>query len=63
MLSISNIGSHQASTYYKQDGYYCRLDDCDNVWQGKLKDQLGLADPVDREEFDLLVGTNKVRAG
>ena len=63
MLSISNIGSHQASTYYKQDGYYCRLDDCDNVWQGKLKDQLGLADPVDREEFDLLVGTNKERAG
>ena len=63
MLSISNIGSHQASTYYKKDGYYCRLNDSDNSWQGKLKDKLGLSDAVVKEEFDLLVGTNKERAG
>ena len=63
MLSISNIGSHQASTYYKKDGYYCRLDGRDNAWQGKLKDKLGLSDAVVKEDFDLLVGTSKERAG
>ena len=30
MLSISNVGSNQAASYYSKDGYYVRNDDKDN---------------------------------
>lgn len=63
MLSISNINSAQASSYYKKDGYYARLDDKDNVWQGKLKDELFLPDNVTQKDFDALVKEREERAG
>jgi len=63
MLSISNIGSAQASSYYEKDGYYARMDDMDNQWQGKLTETLGLPYNVVKEDFDALVKERKERAG
>ena len=63
MLSISNINAAQASSYYKKDGYYARLDDKDNVWQGKLKDELYLPANVTQKDFDALVKDKEERAG
>lgn len=62
MLSISNIGAHQASTYYKKDDYYAREGQTD-FWQGNLKDELKLPDQVKPEDFNALIGPRKERAG
>jgi len=63
MLSISNVGSNQAASYYSKDGYYVRKDDNDNMWQGSLKDKLRLPDNITKEHFDMLVKERKERAG
>lgn len=63
MLSISNVGSHQAASYYSKDGYYVRKGDHDNKWQGKLKDKLNFPDNVGKEHFNMLIAQRKERAG
>lgn len=63
MLSISNVGSHQAASYYNQDGYYVRDDNEDNTWQGKLKNELKLPDNVTKEHFNAPIQERKERAG
>lgn len=63
MLSIANIGSHQAASYYKQDGYYVRSGGQDSAWQGKLKEEFSLPDNVTKEHFNLFVKERKERAG
>jgi conjugative relaxase-like TrwC/TraI family protein len=63
MLSIANIGSHQAASYYKQDGYYARSGDEDSAWQGKLKKEFNLPDSVIKKHFDHFVLQRQERAG
>lgn len=63
MLSISNVGAHQASSYYTKDGYYVRRDDKDNYWQGKLQSELGLPENINPEQFNLIVKNREERAG
>ena len=63
MLSISNVGSNQAASYYSKDGYYVRNDDKDNTWQGQLKDDLELPNNVTKEHFDMMIKERKERAG
>ena len=55
MLSISNIGNKQASSYYEKDNYYCRRDDLDNAWQGKLVELAELPPQVVREDFNAII--------
>ncbi|MPL69286.1 ATP-dependent RecD-like DNA helicase [bioreactor metagenome] len=63
MLSISNVSAHQASTYYEKDGYYARLDDNNDQWQGNLQQELGLPENVNPEDFNKLINERKERAG
>lgn len=63
MLSISNVSAKQAGSYYEKDGYYVRMDDADNRWQGALKDKLDLPDIVNQEDFNRLINERKERAG
>lgn len=63
MLSISNVGAHQATSYYSKDGYYVRRDGEDNYWQGKLQKELGLTAAIDPGQFDLIVKDREERAG
>lgn len=61
MLSVSNITAGQAVSYYEKDDYYVR--DEGGIWQGQLKDKLGLDDKVNKEDFDRLISMNPKRAG
>ena len=61
MLSVSNITAGQAVSYYEKDDYYVR--DEGGIWQGQLKDKLGLDDKVNKEDFDRLISMNPERAG
>jgi conjugative relaxase-like TrwC/TraI family protein len=63
MLSISNIGNKQASSYYEKDNYYCRRDDMDNAWQGKLVELAELPPQVVREDFNAFIKGRDERAG
>ena len=63
MLSISNIGNKQASSYYEKDNYYCRRDDLDNSWQGKLVELAELPPQVKQEDFNALIKGRDERAG
>ena len=44
MLSISNIGLNQASSYYEKDDYYSRSSTDGDDWQGKLKNNYSFSD-------------------
>ena len=61
MLSISNIGSKQASSYYNKDGYYVR-DEKSDRWQGNLQEALCLPTNVERADFDRLILERKERS-
>ena len=63
MLSISNIGNKQASSYYEKDNYYCRRDDLDNAWQGKLVELAELPQQVNKEDFNAFLKGRDERAG
>ncbi len=63
MLSISNIGNKQAASYYEKDNYYCRRDDMDNAWQGKLVEPTELPPHVKKEDFNALIKGRDERAG
>jgi conjugative relaxase-like TrwC/TraI family protein len=63
MLSISNIGNKQASSYYERDNYYCRRDDLDNAWQGKLVELAELPQQVNKEDFNAFIKGRDERAG
>ena len=63
MLSISNIGNKQASSYYEKDNYYCRRDDQDNAWQGKLVELAELPQQVNKEDFNAFIKGRDERAG
>lgn len=63
MLSISNIGNKQASSYYEKDNYYCRRDDLDNAWQGKLVELAELPQQVNKEDFNAFIKGRDERAG
>ena len=63
MLSISNIGNKQASSYYEKDNYYCRRDDLDNSWQGKLAELAELPQHVAKEDFNAFIKGRDERAG
>lgn len=63
MLSIANIGSHQAASYYTKDGYYVRDGDQDNAWQGKLKQEFALPEQITKEHFNHFVQKRQKRAG
>lgn len=63
MLSISNIGNKQASSYYEKDNYYCRRDDLDNAWQGKLVELAELPQQVKQEDFNAFIKGRDERAG
>ena len=63
MLSISNIGNKQASSYYEKDNYYCRHDNMDNAWQGKLVELAELPQQVVREDFNAFIKGRDERAG
>lgn len=52
MLSIANIGLHQASNYYKKDDYYTRKLDKDDSWQGRLASQYKHGEEFDPKDFD-----------
>lgn len=63
MLSISNVGAKQAGSYYDKDGYYARMEDKDNIWFGSLKEDLGLSEALQKNDFNKLVQERKERAG
>lgn len=61
MLSIANVSSAQASSYYKKDDYYVR--DESGQWQGKLKEAMSLPDQIEKEDFDKIIKRHEKRAG
>jgi len=63
MLSISNVGAKQAGSYYDKDGYYARMEDNGDHWQGRLKEDLNLPNNLAKEDFNELVNERKERAG
>jgi conjugative relaxase-like TrwC/TraI family protein len=52
MLSLTNISTAQASTYYEKDDYYTRSG---GMWQGKLTGVKGFAPEVQKADFDAMV--------
>lgn len=52
MLSISNIGLNQASSYYEKDDYYSRSSTDGDDWQGKLKNNYSFSDKFNPVEFN-----------
>lgn len=52
MVSITNVSSGQASTYYQQDNYYAKQT---GEWQGKGAEELGLTGEVQKEDFESLI--------
>ena len=54
MLSIHNVTSGQASTYYTQDSYYTR-DQLGGQWTGRGAELLGLDGDFSREDFENII--------
>jgi conjugative relaxase-like TrwC/TraI family protein len=52
MLSLTNISTAQASTYYEKDDYYTRSG---GTWQGSLIDVKGFTPEITKADFDSLV--------
>jgi len=52
MLSLTNISTDQASTYYEKDDYYTRSG---GIWQGKLTELKGFSPEVAKVDFDSMV--------
>jgi conjugative relaxase-like TrwC/TraI family protein len=52
MLSLTNISTDQASTYYEKDDYYTRSG---GIWQGKLTELKGFSPEVEKADFDSMV--------
>ena len=52
MLSLTNITTAQASTYYRKDDYYTRSG---GMWQGSLAAHKGFTPEVRKTDFDRLV--------
>ena len=58
MVSITNVSSGQAETYYQRDNYYSSVT---GDWQGKGAEALGLQGEVRKEDFQrLLLGQDKI---
>jgi len=52
MVSITNVSSGQAATYYQQDNYYTKSE---GQWQGKGAEELGLQGEVQKEDFEKII--------
>ena len=52
MLSLTNISTAQASTYYEKDDYYTRSG---GTWHGKLTGVKGFAPEIQKADFDTMV--------
>jgi conjugative relaxase-like TrwC/TraI family protein len=52
MLSLTNITTAQASTYYEKDDYYTRSG---GMWQGSLTTIKGFTPEIEKADFDSLV--------
>ncbi len=52
MVSITNVSSGQASTYYQRDNYYTRAD---GQWQGAGASALGLSGAIQKDDFENLI--------
>ena len=52
MLSLTNISTVQASTYYEKDDYYTRSG---GIWQGNLTEVKGFTPEISKADFDSLV--------
>jgi conjugative relaxase-like TrwC/TraI family protein len=52
MLSLTNISTAQASTYYEKDDYYTRSG---GIWQGSLTVIKGFTPEVQKADFDAMV--------
>lgn len=61
MLSCSNISGSQGQSYFMKDDYYLRNEKA--KWQGKLKDELGLPEEINKSDFNALIHENEKRAG
>lgn len=53
MLTVNNLSKGKASDYFKKDDYYTR--DENGIWQGDMKEVLGLTDQVTKADFDQLL--------
>jgi conjugative relaxase-like TrwC/TraI family protein len=53
MLSLTNISTAQASTYYEKDDYYTRSSG--GMWQGSLTTVKGFTPEVQKTDFDAMV--------
>ncbi len=52
MVSITNVSSGQASTYYQRDNYYTRAD---GQWQGAGAEALRLSGEIQKGDFENLI--------
>jgi conjugative relaxase-like TrwC/TraI family protein len=57
MLSLTNISTAQASTYYEKDDYYTRSG---GMWQGKLTELKGFSPEVAKVDFDSMVKKHEI---
>lgn len=50
--------------YYEKDGYYTKMEnEGDDIWQGKLKEELKLADIIEKKIFDKIINERTKLAG
>lgn len=63
MLSIANVSANMADSYYKKDGYYTRLENDSDTWQGTLKEALQLADVIAPSDFNEIIHERDKLAG
>ncbi len=52
MVSITNVSSGQASTYYQKDNYYTKSE---GQWQGKGAQKIGIEGEIKKEDFEKVI--------